>query len=249
MRRQYLTLFLILLTLTACGKKGPVRPLELPLPAAPGAFEIRQRGDQFLLAWTIPTANQDGTPLTDLAGFQIFRMRFLPQEDCPDCRDTSTLWREVNLAYLQEVRRIENRLFLSDTEVEPGYAYRYRIVPVTTRGRGGAAAAAGRTFRPPPGSPQQLVATGHDRMVRLSWEAPADSGPVEGYNVYRSTEGEPPALLPITSAPVAHNFYEDFGLENGRTYFYTVRGVAGKGAESTESAPSETASANPAPGS
>lgn len=248
--RRIAPLLLILLTLTACGKKGPVRPLELPLPAAPGAFEIRQRGEQFLLAWTIPTANQDGTPLTNLEKFQVFRMRFLPQEDCPDCRDTSTLWREINLDYLQETRRLGDRLFLADTEVEPGFGYRYRIVPVTARGRAGAPATAGRTFQPPPGAPQQLVATGHDRMVRLSWEPPADSpDEIAGYNVYRRTEGDPPLLLPLNSTLITHNFHEDFGLENGQSYLYTIRTVAGSGAASVESAPSETATAVPAPGS
>jgi hypothetical protein len=244
---RILTIILLLLTLAACGHKGPVQPLAQPLPAAPDAFELHQRGERLLLGWTIPTRNQDGSPLTDLAGFRIYKMRFLPLEDCPECRDTSVLWRRVDFDYLRDARRIGDRLFLWDAEVATGFAYRYRVVPVTLREREGAAAVSSRTVLTPPPPPLAVQAASHDRMARLSWEPPASDEPLR-YFVYRHFEGEPPSLLPLREEPLTDSIFEDFGLENERTYIYTVRSARRDGEAWTESEPSQSVSATPRPG-
>lgn len=242
---QFLILFLLILP--ACGHKGPVRPLEVRLPAAPEVFEITQRGETFLLGWTIPTVNQDGSPLTDLDGFRVYRMRYLPQDDCPECRDTSALWREIDLDYLRDVRRIGNRLFMADADLQIGYAYRYRVVPVTTRRRPGAAAVAQRPFVLPPSPPAHVSASGHNRMVRLRWSPPADASEIVGYNIYRQSEAEPSPFLPVNPAPIDALSHEDFGLTNQATYHYHVRTVVGHGSQRVESPPSESVGAVPTP--
>ncbi len=244
---RILTILPLLLTLAACGHKGPVQPLAQPLPTAPAAFELRQQGESVLLGWTIPARNQDGSPLTDLAAFRLYKMRFVPQEDCPECRDDSALWRQVDLDFLRDARRIGERIFLRDAEVAVGFGYRYRAVPVTARGREGAAAIASLIVAAPPPAPRQPEASAHDRMVRLSWEAPAAQEPLR-YFVYRGVEGEPPPILPLRAEPFADPVFEDFGLENGRTYLYTVRSARRDAGRWVESDASDTVAVTPRAG-
>lgn len=60
--------------------------------------------------------------------------------------------------------------------------------------------------------------------VALEWKAPADTSNVTGYYVYRapySGEYEEPA----SDFPVKETNYVDENVENGKTYYYTVRAV------------------------
>ena len=165
---------LILLLLAGCGNKGPVRPKLLPLPAAPAPVTLEQRGEAFLVSWHIPKVNQDGSPLTGLQGFRVYRMPYRPGEDCPGCRDDFTLLRTVDLDYLQEVRREDERLFWWDEQVRPDFGYVYQVVAMTAGGRAGAPGEARRLFVAPPPAPQELRAAGFDHLVRLQWRAPAE---------------------------------------------------------------------------
>jgi hypothetical protein len=244
-------LLMLLALLAACGKKGPVRPLRQPLPAAAPGLEARQLGDRVLLSWGVPRLNQDGSPVKDLEGFRILRMRYDLTQDCPECRDTSTLLREVDLDYLREVRRVGDRLYLWDDNLETGFGYQYRVVPFTSRGREGEAAQLRLPFVPPLPAPAALSAASHDRLVRLSWQPPAEKrGGVEmlGYNLYRRSDSDPFPELPLNREVVAATAFDDFGVENGQTYVYAVRAVARILGHTVESPLSATAAATPEEG-
>jgi hypothetical protein len=242
MHRVFPLLACLLLIATGCGKKGPVKPLEHPLPAAPGRMTALQQGNLMQLAWDIPATNQDGSPLTDLQGFNLFKMRYDPADDCPECRDTSTLLRQIDLEFLKNVERRGNRLIFWDNDLEPGYGYQYRVVAITTRDREGAPAVIRQPFLPPVAAPDGLRASAHDRMARLDWQpvvAPAD-GELLGYNLYRRHNDETLTTLPVNSVPLSETFFEDFGLQNGIGYSYTVRALVRIGnlhLESTASTP------------
>jgi len=245
LRTAGLALFcLALLLCAACGKKGPVRPLLKPLPEAPAA-EARQQGGAVLLSWTIPTSNQDGTPLTDLQGFIVYRMDYDPEEGCPDCREPSAVLREIDLDYLQGAVRIENRLIMRDSETEVGRGYRYRVVPLTTGGLSGAGTSLSLPLSAPPLPPENLQAEGHDRLIRLTW---SPAGPEATYNLYRQAAGEPTPMTPLNRQALTEPSYDDFAVENDKTYVYSVRTVdrvAGHPVESDPSPPLETV---PVPG-
>lgn len=247
-----LTIILLLVitsVVTACGNKGPVRPKLLPLPAAPVALAVEQRGDDFLLSWGIPQRNQDGSPLTDLQGFRIERMSYQPGEDCPDCREEFRPAAEIDLEYLRHASRLGDRLFWWDIDPAPGQGYRYRVLPVTRRGQLGAPAKGLRLFVPPPPPPTEVTAAGQDRLVRLSWQAPAEpAAEIVGYNVYRRGPGDPPPLQPANGRPVAATSFDDFGLKNGQTYLYTVATVIQIRGVAAESAPTAEIEARPTEG-
>jgi predicted small lipoprotein YifL len=244
-------LLTLVLLLAGCGRKGPVRPALLPLPAAPENLTLQQRGDSLLLAWDIPQRNQDGSALTNLQGFRVLRMRFDAGKDCPECRDTSIPLRELDLEYLRQATRIGNRLFLRDSDLLPDFGYRYRIVPFTRAGHEGATATIQGSYLTPPPAPTGLVASGLDRMARLQWQGTPDERPEAvqvGYRVYRRLDEQPFPPQPVNRQPVIEPVFDDFGLENGRLYHYSVTSVVRIGEQTVESALSESAAAIPEEG-
>lgn len=219
---------LLLLGLAGCGHKGPVRPRRQPLPAAPEHLLLRQQGTQMLISWTMPERNQDGTELTDLAGFKVMRMDYDPAEDCPDCRDTSELLRQVDLQYLRNVQRRDGRFFLADPGLEPGRGYQYRIIPYNRWGQDGTPISGRQVLSLIPPAPQALQAQAAGGSLRLNWQAPQERpGDMElmGYNVYRRRPGRPFAVAPLNPRPVTETTYEDRSFQSGRTYLYAVRAV------------------------
>jgi len=221
-----LGIFLLGLLIAGCGKRGPVRPLAKPLPAAPSDISLQQLGEGFLLSWTLPRTNQDGSPLEDLEGFVLYKMSYDPAHDCPECRDTSLEWRRVDLEFLGAAHRIGSTLSLWDDDLEPETGYQYRVVPFTFRGQQGKSALVRRPFFAPPAAPTDLSAEALDQLVRLRW-LPADphSSPGErvGFRVYRRQTEEASPFQPIHSDFLQDPRYEDFGLKNNILYDYGVR--------------------------
>jgi predicted small lipoprotein YifL len=246
-----ITLLMLLLVLAGCGKKGPVQPLRQPLPAAPEALTVQQKGDRFLVAWRPPARNLDGSALENLEKFRVYKMRYDLANDCPECRDTSVLLQEVDLDYLRDVRRVGERLYLWDTELEAGVGYQYRIVPVNTKRREGAPVILRLPFVNPPAAPGGLAAENHDLMVRLRWQPVTEAGAeaeLLGYNLYRREGDEPFAFAPVNPEILTEPTFEDYGVENGRTYIYSVRTVARIRGNTVESPLSATAEARPQAG-
>jgi hypothetical protein len=240
-------MLLLFSLLVACGLKGPLKPLREPLPTAPAGFSLQQKGARILLSWGIPHQNQDGSPLTDLAGFRVYKMHYNPAEDCPECRDTSVLLREVDPDYLRGAIQLGNRLFLWDADLTEGLGYRYRVVPYTRSGFDGASAVAMRIFLPPPTAPTGVSAQPLDHQVRLTWTPPLELSPetLVGYNVYRRSADGSFSPEPLNPALLKKARFEDFTVRNGVAYHYAVRSVAREQKETVESALSAEVAATP----
>ncbi|WP_429884316.1 hypothetical protein [Geoalkalibacter halelectricus] len=226
---KFLVLAILLLALGACGKKGPVRPLTVLDPAAPEAFSAEQMGESILLSWLLPTHNQDGSPLTDLAGFRIYRLAFPADDPCPECREEqAVLVAELALDYLPSGSRFGDQLFWFDTRVALESGYLYRILAVNQKDRPGAPARTRLILTEPPPPPAEAAATGHDRLVRLHW-SPVTALPQDarllGYHLYRRTGEAPFSPLPLTQTPLTETAFEDFTVANDQTYGYAVRTV------------------------
>jgi len=248
MRR--LTIPLLFLLLAACGHKGPVRPLGEHLPVAPTGLQAQQRGENILLAWDLPTRNQDGSPLEDLQGFDILRMDFADDTPCATCRDTSRRIEFVDLEYLQQTRRQGDRFYVVDRAVAMNRAYRYSVLAVTTRNRRGVRASIDAITLPPPLPPTDLAAEGLDRLVRLSW-APApvpEGGALLGYQIFRAEAETPFPLTPQQHQVVTEPRYEDLGVANGVPLRYAVRAVVSVAGKEVHSALSEPVTVTPKAG-
>jgi hypothetical protein len=243
-----LVLLLVLALCAGCGNKGPVRPQRQPLPAAPEDLVLRQQGTQMLLSWMMPQLNQDGTDLTDLAGFKVMRMDYDPAEDCPDCRDTSILLRQVELDYLRDVQRMDGRMFLADPDLEEGRGYQYRIIPYNRWGQDGTPVTHKEVISAIPPAPESVQAESSDGVLTLTWQAPKTlPGDMEllGYNVYRRRPGRPFAIAPLNPTPVTGTRFEDRAFKSGSTYLYAVRAVVRQQQREVESRLSKAVIATP----
>lgn len=244
-----LCLFLLAL-LSGCGIKGPVRPLAQPLPAAPPEMSLHQQGDDLLLSWALPRLNQDGSELTDLAGFRVYRRAFEPGEDCPDCRNDAPLWRLVELDYLRHAQRRNGRLFLLDSSLQAGQGYYYKVVPFNRWGQSGPAIEQRQVLASPPPAPAGLSAERSNGSLLLKWQVPVLSDDMEllGYHIYRRRPGYAFAAAPRNGKLLDEPRFEDSGFEPGRTYVYAVRTLVRQNGEVRESALSDTLVVTPRSG-
>ncbi len=233
---------MLLLALSACGKKGPVRPLLGSLPAAPQQPLIHQRGENFIVAWDIPTKNQDGTEADDIGAFHIYRSEYAIIDGCATCREPTERVAKVDLKY-PITQRISQRIYWQDPEVRAGRGYRYRIVPVIIGGREGADVTVQRDWMTPPPPPQQLRAQADQGRVILDWRPPAempDGAVLLGYNLYRRSGDRPFPIVPLNAHPLENRQIVDRALEPGRVYQYRLSTLVQLGQRELESAPSET---------
>lgn len=249
--RYLLGVCLLSLGLWGCGFKAPPQPLRQALPEAPANLAVRQLGGRMLIAWNLPSRNQDGSPAKDLAGFNIYRMSYDLQDECPDCRDTSVLLRRIDLDFLNEALRSGERLFWFDSGLEPETGYQYRVTPLTVEGYEGAPSQLRRPFLVPPLPPAALTASGHDRLVRLEW-SPVEEVPggqaLLGYNLYRRSGDAPYLPLPLNREVLTETGYDDFQVENGQGYDYLVRTIVRGARGSLESEASVPVSVTPEAG-
>lgn len=214
MKRNVILLcsLLLLFTFQACGKKGNPVPLGRAVPAGISDFSGQVKDGVLFLSFSVPQKNQDGTPITDLGGFKVYK-------NCNTCIGAFELFKDVRLDEEKGYTIVGGKLYIFDEDLADGYKYIYQVYPYTTKGtRGNASNALAVTWKKPPAPPSGVKAIGSDGMIELSWT------PEKGYyyNVYR-LEGTTYPLFALNDKPVTVTLFTDAGLENGKKYIYEVR--------------------------
>jgi hypothetical protein len=207
-------------------------PLEARLPVAPSKVTLSQRGESMLLGWDIPRTNQDGSELTKLKRFDIYRIDYEPERGCPECRNPTYLLQQIDADYYRSTSQDNQRIYMWDHFVEPGSGYRYSIVPINHKDQAGKATTIHRPCFPAPLPPEELRVETADRQITLQWDAvtPLNNSSAQtaiiGYNIYRCNVGEYFGPRPLNREPLKTTTYVDMNLDNGRAYRYTLRTVA-----------------------
>jgi predicted small lipoprotein YifL len=221
---------LVVITLfVGCGKKGVLISPEALLPAPVNDLRAAQKGESLQLSWSPPAQEEGGRALKDLAGFRLFKREVLPpDEDCESCTNAYRLLKNVDLEYLQDVRRVGDRLYLRDTDVIAQTTYQYKVVSFRKDGTSSHDSNKARLKMVVPPKPPRLTALFSVTGVLLHWEGGSSlpNGKILGCNVYRWRAGALPAVVPLKDAPVSGHDYEDLRLVRGVTYIYALRAVA-----------------------
>jgi hypothetical protein len=188
------------------------------LRAVPGDRIVR-------LSWQPVTQQQDGRPVRDLAGYQLYRrtgdaawIRLTPQP--------------VSSASFQDVAVLN--------DVEYGYKVRAvrRVGPDFLESGSSSVRTAMPEKRTPPPPILNLVAVEGEKGVELRWD-PSPAPDLGGYRVYRRQEGETKFLL-LTPTLLTRPAHLDTQARRGRIYFYYVTAVDNS-RRANESIPSEEA--------
>jgi len=221
-------LLLCALLTGGCGHKAPPRPLLKTLPEPVENLRVRQLGTSMLIVWSAPRRNQDGTPIEELTQFDIYRMSYDPADECPECRDTSTLLRSIDPDYLQDAQQHNGRYYLLDRSgLEKGRGYQYRLQAMLGKDLPGAPSKVRQPFFAAPEPLKTLRASDLKQFIRLGWEAagPKEGMTLRGYRLYRGIDTAPLSLQALNSKLLATPNYDDFDIRRGRTYRYAVRAV------------------------
>lgn len=199
----------------------PRPPENLLAVAASGQVQVN-------LTWTTPQYNENWTPLTDLAGYKIYR----------GVTSGNYSLLENNISALDTDYQ--------DTAVLDGTTYFYAMTSFDASDNESTFfstetyATPGETTDYPPQAPSALQTTPGAGNCGLSWTRPdqnIDGSPYtdhQGYNIYRyDTASTTPVILNGTL--VANSSYDDSTIETGVLYSYSVTAVDEGGNESASS--------------
>jgi len=197
-------------------------------PSAPRNLAATGGNAQVTLNWQAP-ASDGGSPVTN---YKIYR---------GPAPGTETLLTTVG-----------NVLTYTDGAVTNGLTYYYQVSALNSPGEGAKSNEASATPNPPPpppsppSAPTNLVATGGNAQVALTWQAPASNGgsQITNYRLYRGTTSGGKTLLATLGVVTS---YTDTSVTNGVTYYYQVSAVnsVGEGPRSNEATATPSAPAAP----
>jgi len=177
------------------------------------AWAIRAIGgdSQIRVSWIAPSKNVDGTPLVDLAGYNIYRG--ITREEQTE---------KINHDFVSGCTFV-------DSGLKNGQTYFYTVKAVDFSGN--ESPPSDVTFATPSILPPSgFTVIGDDSKVKLFWEA-CDNLEVRGYHVYR-TQKQGQDYQKITSVPIECAYFEDLNVVNGLNYYYVISSVCEDSKES-----------------
>ena len=124
MKHAWLLVLMLVVSGSACGKKGDPRAPELATPKLITNLAARPVADGVALTWNRPTEYVDGSEIKDLASFVIFRKEI--SKSCLDCPVPYRQLTTVNVEDREKFARLKQYRF-DDREVRANTIYRYRV--------------------------------------------------------------------------------------------------------------------------
>jgi hypothetical protein len=243
---RFFSLFLIL-SVAACGKKGPPLPPLVRLPIPPAEFSVQRRGSTVAIQFGVPGGNTDGSTPADLSRVEVYALtspeaananqifqqgtrvgRVLvnppPDPDTPEgqpARPSGPL--PPDGIDQGAIARLSETLDPNES-VDPTNVRSYIAVGFNRRGRRGSTSPpVAVPIGPPPAAPGKPDVTFDETTITVTWDAPeaADPDVALGYHVY--TSGDVPTRL--TGQPLDELTFEDKRIEWGAERCYVVRSV------------------------
>lgn len=120
---------MLLVLLSACGRKTAVRPPELVAPEPVRNLTLAVEDNTVQLRWERPQRYMDGSEMDDLGGFIVLRAAQKGEE-------TPAPFMQIAVVPVEDRDRFRQakRFSYTDTQLTPGTLYRYRVQAFTLDG-------------------------------------------------------------------------------------------------------------------
>ena len=228
MRRLCLSL-VIVLVISACGKKGPLIYPDQLVPDSPTAVTLRQAGLGMKLSFLLPQKDRAGQPLANLAGVRVLKRETMPgqAQECSTCMDGFRLFKTLYVDLQDDsVRRYGDMMIVLDSDVTIDRTYAYTVEPFTKEGVDGQGSVPVLATMVDPPLPPLLRVIPSATDIRLEFKGrPPARGTFVGYNLYRTVKGGALPFLPLNREPLPGTSFTDSGLDRRLTYTYGARMV------------------------
>lgn len=172
----------LIVSVPACGKRGPPLPPLRPSPAAVGELSVVRRADSVTIRFTPPTANQDGSEPLALDRIEIFAVTLAADKAPPFAEELrvpanriTTIVPEAapGVAPASTPTAAAVETFVETVPASAGIRY-YQVVPFANRSRAGAASALVTVpLDTAPKVPQGGAVTYDEQTLTLTWTADA----------------------------------------------------------------------------
>jgi hypothetical protein len=122
-----IVMFLIILA-WGCGVKAPPTPPDVLVPKAVKDLQGFVREGEFILTWTLPKENIDGSRPVDLERFLVLRRD--ETRGCPECPGEFRVKAELDLRKPQGYLLEDNTITWKDSGLTEGVIYMYKVIGV-----------------------------------------------------------------------------------------------------------------------
>jgi len=226
--RRVVLVSLVVLMLSACGKKTPPKPIaEVPPPVVEG-FTAEVSGGRVLLEWSVTRQRGDKAAGADE---RLIIQRSLVQWKDRQCRECPPLAlhqvADLNPKSPAPAVLEDGRYRWADRNVALGEVYRYQIALVERGGRALSISSPLHVWMmEPPPAPTALSAVAELRGIMLQWKDPEGIEPAlaQGATIaYRVERWDPEKeWVPLSRTPVRGNGYLDAQVDVGAMHKYRV---------------------------
>ena len=231
-----------------CGYKDlPVAPATVvPEPIADLLYQVSDKGLE--LTWSFPVKTIQGSPITDISTFDLYRAAVPLADYCGGCPIPFGKAIEVDGGVVFDAK-LRRKTSYNTSDLKSGYKYFYKV-----KSRTSWLAASDDSniitfvWYQPANAPTSLVANAGDREVTLKWNAVTElsdgsalANPMK-YQIMRSAGGKEFAKV---GEPVTTTSYTDKEVRNGLKYFYTVQSMMVLGDELVDGAATKAIAVSP----
>ncbi len=154
----------------SCGRKrAPVPPGTLrPERIKDLSYEITAKG--VILTWSVPVRNHDGSPLSHVKEFRLYKAQVPIEGGCLEC---PPMYGEPITIKLDSKPEPGQKIHYEDTTLQPGFFYIYQVR--TVKGLLNVSDFSNKisfAWHCPPDAPQSLSAEVSETGIKLTWLPP-----------------------------------------------------------------------------
>ena len=237
----------LILSVAACGKKGPPLPPLIRIPIPPASFAVVRQGSTVAIQVSVPGSNTDGSSPADIARVDVYALtaptlvspdeiyrkgtqvaRVLvnppPDPDTPDGQPPKPSGPLPPGGINQGATAHLSESFKPDESADPSDVRQYVAVGVNKRGRHGPySVPVAIPISSPPDAPGKPDVSWDETSITVTWTAPepAENDAPLAYHVY--APGDVPVRL--TTEPLRELTFVDKRIEWGAERCYVVRSV------------------------